>query len=89
MRPRYFLRKTEYIIKLTNFLRTESSVVKESLTTAKDGKRYKTKMYNLETFRLHPYARDLSPRTTEEHQINPYPVVMTARFFCFFHSITV
>ena len=25
---------------------TESSVVKESLTTAKDGKRYKTKMYN-------------------------------------------
>ena len=68
---------------------TESSVVKESLTTAKDGKRYKTKMYNLETFRLHPYARDLSPRTTEEHQINPYPVVMTARFFCFFHSITI
>ena len=27
---------------------TESSVVKESLTTAKDGKRYKTKMYNLD-----------------------------------------
>jgi hypothetical protein len=41
-----------------------------------------------ETIRLE-YARDLSPRTTEEHQINPYPVVMTARFFCFFHSITV
>jgi hypothetical protein len=27
---------------------TKSSVVKESLTTAKDGKRYKTKMYNLD-----------------------------------------
>jgi hypothetical protein len=27
---------------------TESSVVKESLTTAKDGKRYKTKTYNLD-----------------------------------------
>ena len=27
---------------------TEGSVVKESLTTAKDGKRYKTKMYNLD-----------------------------------------
>ena len=26
----------------------ESSVVKDSLTTARDGKRYKTKMYNLE-----------------------------------------
>ncbi len=27
---------------------TESSVVKESLTTARDGKRYKTKVYNLD-----------------------------------------
>ena len=27
---------------------TENSVVKESLTTAKDGKKYKTKMYNLD-----------------------------------------
>ena len=27
---------------------TKNSVVKESLTTAKDGKRYKTKMYNLD-----------------------------------------
>ena len=26
----------------------ESSVVKDSLTTARDGKRYKTKMYNLD-----------------------------------------
>ena len=27
---------------------TENSVVKESLTTAKDGKKYKTKLYNLD-----------------------------------------
>ena len=27
---------------------TENSVVKESLTTARDGKRYKTKVYNLD-----------------------------------------
>ena len=59
----------------------EDSVVKESLTTARDGKRYKTKMYNLDVIISVGYRvkskRGTQFRQCPSHHLHP-PVIPTA-----------